>query len=70
MVTKDSEDRLRRHYGAAKRVVDMTPELEEYRDILLEYDWNNWDEHLQWIVATPKSEILDWCKTVRKGEPE
>lgn len=53
----------------ASQRVDETPALQPYRDILIDYEWDNQDEHLSWVVTASTSELLSWCKTIRKNEP-
>jgi hypothetical protein len=54
---------------AAQERVDDIPELQEYEDILIKYDWSNWEEHIEWVATAPIDEILDWAKNdVRKYE--
>lgn len=52
----------------ATQRVDTTPELAQYRDLLLEYDWENMDEHLIWVATAPITEIINWCETIRRDE--
>lgn len=52
----------------AARRVDETPALQPYRYILLEYEWDNQDDHLSWVVTASTEELLSWCKTVDAGE--
>jgi len=35
------------------------------KDILIDYDWDNYDEHIKWVAEAPLYEILDWCKILR-----
>lgn len=53
---------------AAKRV-DDTPALQPYKDILIDYEWDNQDEHLSWVVTADTAEILSWCKTIDRDNP-
>lgn len=50
--------------------VDAEPELTPYRDLLIEYDWDNQGEHWQWVSTAPISEIVDWAKNIRASEEE
>lgn len=54
---------------ATKRV-DASPELSRYRDLFVEYEWDNQEEHLRWVATAPESELIDWAYFVRKGEHE
>ena len=49
-------------YGAAR--VDREPELEPYRDVLIEYEWENQAEHLAWVTTAPVEELVSWAKAV------
>ena len=46
----------------------MIPELKPYTYDLLDYDWNENDEHYEWVANAPLREILDWCEGVRNDE--
>lgn len=39
--------------------------LKPYKDILIDYDRPNYDEHISWVVNAPFDEVLKWCKTIR-----
>lgn len=39
--------------------------LRPYEDILIDYDWPNYDEHIIWVASAPFSEVLAWCETIR-----
>lgn len=39
--------------------------LKPYKDILIEVDWPNYDEHIKWVVEAPFSEVLSWCKMIK-----
>jgi predicted transcriptional regulator len=43
---------------------DLGPES----DILLEYDWDNQEEHLEWVATADKAEILSWIMAIRNAE--
>jgi len=53
--------------NAAQRIHD-NPELEEYRDLLIENLWDNQDEHLDWVATAPISEIVAWAEDIRQDE--
>ena len=55
--------------AAAQRIADH-PELEEYRDLLLEYGWDNQDDHLEWVATAPIAEIIAWAQDIREDENE
>ena len=54
-------------YDAASERIDNTPELEQYRDIIL-YDWQEGAEHWSWIARAKTEEIVAWCESIRKDE--
>lgn len=54
-------------YDAMVARIDSTPELEQYRDILL-YDWQEGAEHWEWASTAPLAEVIDWCEGIRKDE--
>jgi hypothetical protein len=56
-----------REYESARDRIDKTPELEQYRDIIL-FDWQEGAEHWQWITTAPTQEIVEWCEIIRKDE--
>ena len=55
--------------AAAQRVAD-NPELEEYRDLLIENLWDNQSDHLEWVATAPITEILEWAQDIREDENE
>lgn len=54
--------------GLATERVDNDPQLSQYRDLLIEYDWPNEDEHLQWVATAPTTELINWAETIRRDE--
>jgi len=61
--TMDAVDR----YQAMVRKIDETPELEPYRDLIL-YDWQEEQEHYNWIMIAPVAEIIEWAESIRCDE--
>lgn len=55
---------------AATARVDSSETLSAYRDLLLDYDWPNTSDHLQWVAAAPEAEIVAWAQGVRADEAE
>lgn len=43
--------------------VDENPELKPHEAMIF-YDWPNWEEHLEWIISAPISEIVDWAESI------
>jgi hypothetical protein len=52
---------------AAARV-HASETLSAYRDLLLDYDWSNAEEHAQWVATAPEAEIVAWAETIRRDE--
>lgn len=50
------------------RVRVRTTELNADRDILVDYDWPNMDEHWQWLATADMDEIRAWIRMVREAE--
>lgn len=36
--------------------------LVAYCEILIDYPWDNQEDHFEWVANAPISEILDWCQ--------
>lgn len=47
----------------ARQRVEASEALKAHKESIF-YDWPNWDEHLEWIVSAPESEIIDWAKSI------
>ena len=52
---------------AADRV-DGEKRLQQYRDILIEYDWPEQEEHWEWVATAKIDDIVDWAETIREAE--
>jgi hypothetical protein len=52
----------------AEARVNSSETLSQYRDLLLDYDWSNQDEHLEWVATAPEAEIISWAETCRRDE--
>lgn len=37
--------------------------LKPYKDILTNFEWSNYEEHIKWIAEAPFEEIVEWCQT-------
>jgi hypothetical protein len=48
--------------------VNASKTLNTYRDLLLDYDWSNMDEHLAWVATAPEAEIVAWAENIRRDE--
>lgn len=55
------------NYETAKARVDGSETLGQYSDIILA-DWNEGDEHLEWVATADESEIVDWAAGIRADE--
>lgn len=53
---------------AQKRVYEE-PELKPYADTIL-YDWNEGDEHWEWVMEAPVEEIVKWAKETQIYQTE
>ncbi len=45
----------------ARQRVAETPELTEHESTIF-YDWQNWDEHMRWLVSATVDEIVEWAE--------
>ena len=54
-----------RMYTEAKKRIDNTPELEQYRGLCL-WDWHEGAEHWCWIATALVTEIVDWAERARQ----
>lgn len=55
------------NYDKIQNRINKNAELEQYAD-LLQYEWEDEDEHADWVATAPISEIVDWCEQIRDGE--
>lgn len=55
-------------YELATNRVDNSDELTPYRDLLIEYDWEEGEEHLHWVATAPVAELVAWAKGLRQDE--
>ncbi|HEU4752218.1 MAG TPA: hypothetical protein VFU47_03845 [Armatimonadota bacterium] len=53
---------------AAESRVNASETLSAYRDLLLDYDWSNEDEHMEWVATAPEAELVAWAETIRRDE--
>lgn len=44
----------------ARERVRSEPKLAAHEAVILNYDQPDWDEHLEWVIAAPVGEILNW----------
>lgn len=55
------------NFQKIQKRIDNNPELKPYAD-LLQYDWEDEDEHAEWVATAPVSEIVDWAESIRDAE--
>jgi len=48
--------------------VENDETLAPYRDLLVNYDWQEGGEHLTWVLTAPSQELIDWAEGVRDDE--
>jgi hypothetical protein len=58
-----------KEYRAATMRIDETPELEQYRDIIM-YDWQEGKEHWAWIASATTRDIIEWAESIRLDEEQ
>ena len=49
----------------ARRRVAVQPRLWKHRAVIF-HDWSNWEEHMDWVLHAPVSEILDWIEDIKR----
>lgn len=47
----------------AQERVNSNPQLKAHKSTIM-YEWNEGDEHWQWVATAPVAEIVDWAETV------
>ena len=52
---------------AQQRVLN-SPALNQYYDIICEYDWNEEQEHIDWVCTAEIEEIEAWARGIRNDE--
>jgi uncharacterized membrane protein len=55
------------NYEKIQARIDTNPTLAIYAD-LLQYDWEDEDEHADWVATAPVSEIVEWAQQIRETE--
>jgi len=51
----------------ARQRVANSAELSAIEDIIFS-DWQNWDEHIEWIISAPVAQIIDWASEMETEE--
>ena len=54
-------------YALAHQRVHRSPRLLKYASIILA-DWNEGEDHLQWVIRGKVGEIESWAKQIKEGE--
>jgi hypothetical protein len=54
---------------ATKRV-QGDKRLRPYRDLLIDYDWQEGEEHLEWVCNAPATELVAWAQGIRDDDAE
>ena len=49
----------------AKKRVYADPDLYPHKDILLDYEWDNMRDHLEWVATENKADLMRWIRVVR-----
>ena len=55
------------NYEMIESRIEENEVLVQYADIL-HYEWDNEDEHAEWVATAPLSEIVEWCKSILEDE--
>jgi hypothetical protein len=53
----------------ARRRVEDSPKLQQYRWVLLDYDWCCKD-HFRWVARNPERELIEWAEYMERCEFE
>jgi uncharacterized membrane protein len=57
------------NYEKIQARINKNPALVAYAD-LLQYDWDDADEHADWVATAPVSEIVEWAQQIREAEED
>lgn len=52
----------------ATQRVENDQSLTAYRDLLIDYDWQEGEEHLTWVLTAPTAELIAWAEGIRDDE--
>jgi hypothetical protein len=55
-------------YEMAVARVDGDPKLRPYRDLLVEYDWPEGEQHYEWVATASTATLIKWAKGIREDE--
>jgi hypothetical protein len=50
----------------AKARVLKDPKLVPYRDVLIDYDWPEGDQHFSWVATASATTLIKWAKGMRE----
>jgi hypothetical protein len=53
---------------AARERVANDPRLAPHARLLVDYDWDNEDEHLAWVRTAPVDELVAWAEGIEQDE--
>jgi hypothetical protein len=66
-LTVDFDENMSPLYRATERVYN-SPALLERVFYLLEYEWDNWGDHVEWVLTAPEAELIEWADGIVKEE--
>jgi hypothetical protein len=53
---------------AARARVESDDRLAAHARLLVDYDWNNEDEHLDWVITAPVDDLVAWAQSIEQDE--
>ncbi len=56
------------HQKQAEARVQKDHQLKWWKDILIEYAWGNYEDHIEWVATGDRDEIIEWCRGIRADE--
>lgn len=57
------------NYERIQDRISTDPELAQYSDLLL-YDWEEEEEHTDWVCSADVGEIIEWAEGIRADEKQ
>jgi len=55
-------------YERVKTRLRNHPTLNEYREVILDYDWTDEAQHWTWAATAPEHEIIDWAESIEAAQ--